>query len=88
MRLTYVFRRDASRALWATPKRMFWSLLPVVVIVVAGLLWSAALPAWGWSALVAVEAVVVSLVGSRLAEDDAIVAMAAEDAEADSEADE
>ena len=88
MRLTYLFRRDASRALRATPKRMFWSLVPAVALVVAGLLWSTALPAWGWSALVLVEVVVASIVGSRLAEDDAVAAMDAEDPDADSETDE
>jgi hypothetical protein len=87
MRLKYLFRADTSRALRATPKRMFWSLVPIAAILIPALIWSAALPGWVWSVLVVLEVVVVSIVGSRLAESDALTAEAAESPES-SDADE
>lgn len=66
------FRRDARRALSATPFRRVVCGAPLLVILVAGMVVGGDVPWWVWPALVVSDLLVFAFVGNEWAHRDAV----------------
>jgi uncharacterized membrane protein YjgN (DUF898 family) len=74
VKLRNLFARDTRRALSATPVRNFSSWAVLVAYVAFSAIWGHLLPAWGWAVATVVLVLAFWVVGSHLANKDALAA--------------
>jgi hypothetical protein len=70
--LNHPFRRDARRALSATPFRKLVSGAPLLLILVAGIVVGGNAPWWVWPTLVLTDLLVFAFIGNAWAQHDAV----------------